>query len=123
VLVIDDEPSIRMALKRFFSKRHWLVDEAGDGAAALRALLAADAPDYTLIVSDLKMPGLSGIDLHDRLMTERPSLIKRMIFSTGDVASPDARAFIERVHVPVLQKPFELATLDATIAQYAPATR
>ncbi len=120
VLIIDDEPSIRMALKRFFAKRQWLVDEAGDGAAALKALLAPDAPDYTLIVSDLKMPGLSGIDLHDRLMTERPSLINRMIFSTGDVASPDAREFIERVQAPVLQKPFELATLDETIARYAP---
>ena len=121
VLIIDDEPSIRMALKRFFSKRQWLVDEAADGASALKALLAPDAPDYTLIVSDLKMPGLSGIALHDRLVIERPSLINRMIFSTGDVASPDARTFIERVQVPVLQKPFELATLDETIARYVPA--
>ena len=118
VLIIDDEPSIRMALKRFFSKRSWLVDEAGDGGAALHALLAPDAPEYTLIVSDLKMPGLSGIALHDRLMTERPDLIDRMIFSTGDVASPDARAFIDRVRAPVLQKPFELATLDETISRY-----
>jgi CheY-like chemotaxis protein len=115
VLIIDDEPSIRMALRRFFTKRAWLVDEAADGGAALRALLAPDAPDYTLVVSDLKMPGLSGIALHDRLMAERPAIVNRMIFSTGDVASPDARAFIDRVRAPVLQKPFELATLDETI--------
>ncbi len=121
VLIIDDEPSIRMALRRFFAKRDWLVDEAGDGAAALRALMAPDAPDYTLIVSDLKMPGLSGIALHDRLMTERPRMIDRMIFSTGDVASPDARAFIDRVRAPVMQKPFELSTLDDTIARLVPA--
>ena len=68
VLIIDDEPSIRMALRRFFTRRKWEVDEAGDGATALRALLAADAPDYALVISDLKMPGLSGIALHDRLM-------------------------------------------------------
>ncbi len=121
VLIIDDEPSIRMALRRFFAKRDWLVDEAGDGAAALRALMAPDAPDYTLIVSDLKMPGLSGIALHDRLMTEHPRMIDRMIFSTGDVASPDARAFIDRVRAPVMQKPFELSTLDDTIARLVPA--
>ncbi len=121
VLIIDDEPSIRMALRRFFAKRDWLVDEAGDGAAALRALMAPDAPDYTLIVSDLKMPGLSGIALHDRLMIERPRMIDRMIFSTGDVASPDARAFIDRVRAPVMQKPFELSTLDDTIARLVPA--
>ena len=121
VLIIDDEPSIRMALRRFFAKRDWLVDEAADGAAALAALMAPDAPDYTLIVSDLKMPGLSGIALHDRLMTERPRMIDRMIFSTGDVASPDARAFIDRVRAPVMQKPFELSTLDDTIARLVPA--
>ena len=120
VLIIDDEPSIRMALRRFFTKRKWEVDEASDGAAALRALLSADAPEYTLVVSDLKMPGLSGIALHDRLMAERPGIVKRMIFSTGDVASADARAFIDRVRAPVLQKPFELATLDETIARHIP---
>lgn len=119
VLIIDDEPSIRMALRRFFVKRDWLVDEAGDGAAALRALLAPDAPDYTLIVSDLKMPGISGIALHDRLLAERPAIVGRMIFSTGDIVSADAREFIDRVRAPVLQKPFELATLDATIALYS----
>ena len=117
VLIIDDEPSIRMALRRFFTKRDWVVDEAGDGGAALRALLAPDAPEYTLVVSDLKMPGLSGIALHDRLMAERPAIVKRMIFSTGDVASLDAREFIDRVKAPVLQKPFELATLDETITR------
>ncbi len=119
VLIIDDEPSIRMALRRFFVKREWLVDEAGDGAAALRALLAPDAPDYTLVVSDLKMPGISGITLHDRLLAERPAIVSRMIFSTGDIVSADAREFIDRVQAPVLQKPFELATLDATISRYA----
>jgi PAS domain S-box-containing protein len=117
VLIIDDEPSIRMALRRFFMKRDWIVDEAGDGGAALRALLAPDAPEYALVVSDLKMPGLSGIALHDRLMAERPAIVKRMIFSTGDVASLDAREFIDRVEAPVLQKPFELATLDETITR------
>jgi two-component system, cell cycle sensor histidine kinase and response regulator CckA len=117
VLIIDDEPSIRMALRRFFTKRDWLVDEASDGGAALRALLAPDAPDYTLVVSDLKMPGLSGIALHDRLIAERPGIVSRMIFSTGDVASADAREFIDRVRAPVLQKPFELAMLDETITR------
>jgi two-component system NtrC family sensor kinase len=121
VLIIDDEPSIRLALRRFFVKRDWLVDEAGDGEAALHALLAANAPEYTLIVSDLKMPGVSGIALHDRLLSERPAIVNRMIFSTGDVASPEAGAFIDRTRAPVLQKPFELATLSETIARYTAA--
>ena len=120
VLIIDDESSIRLALKRYFTRRGWTVEEAEDGAAGLRRLRADDAPDYALIVSDLKMPGLSGIDLYDEIARHRPEMVRRIVFSTGDVASADARAFIERVDVPVLQKPFELATLDDVIARYVP---
>ncbi|NUO65173.1 MAG: response regulator [Gemmatimonadaceae bacterium] len=123
VLIIDDESSIRLALRRYFTRRDWIVEEAEDGAVALRRLRDADAPEYALIVSDLKMPGLSGIDLYDQIARHRPELVGRIVFSTGDVASSDARAFIERVEAPVLQKPFELKTLDDLIARYLPADR
>jgi PAS domain S-box-containing protein len=118
VLIIDDEASIRLALSRFFSRRGWTVDEAVDGAAGLERLTAEDAPDYTLVVSDLKMPGLSGIELHDALATSHPTLLERVVFSTGDVASPEAASFIERSRCTVLQKPFELATLDEIVARF-----
>lgn len=120
VLIIDDEPSIRLALKRYFTRRDWTADEADDGRAGLQRLLADDVPDYALIVCDLRMPGLSGIDLYDELARHRPELLGRIVFSTGDVASTEARAFIDRVDAPVLQKPFELATLDDLIARYLP---
>ena len=121
VLIIDDEPSIRLALKRYFTRRDWTAEEADDGGAALRRLRAADVPDYALIVSDLRMPGLSGSDLYDEIARHRPELVGRIVFSTGDVASAEARAFIDRVNAPVLQKPFELATLDDLIARYLPS--
>ena len=122
VLVIDDEASIRLALGRYFTKRAWTVDDAADGGEALARLLAPGAPEYTLIISDLRMPGLSGIELHDRLARERPALLDRLVFSTGDVASAEARSFIERVHAPILQKPFELATLDRVVARFTGAS-
>jgi DNA-binding NtrC family response regulator len=116
--VIDDERSIRMALSRFFTRRGWLVDEASDGAAGLERLVAADGSKYAIIISDLKMPGLSGIELHDRLASSHPRILERIVFSTGDVASPEAKGFVERSRCTILQKPFELATLDEIVARF-----
>jgi FixJ family two-component response regulator len=70
-----------------------------------------------VIVSDLRMPGFSGIDLHDRLARERPELLRRIVFSTGDVASREAASFVQRTACPVLHKPFELRMLDELVTR------
>ena len=109
-LLVDDEPVIRFALRRFFQRQGWQVDEAEDGEEALARILGQTAA-YDVIISDLRMPGLSGIEMHARLERERPEVLRRLIFSTGDSVSPDAAAFIRRSDCPVLNKPFELAEL------------
>jgi DNA-binding response OmpR family regulator len=116
-LLVDDEPVIRFALRRFFQRQGWSVDEAADGGAALALLLADDraADDYDVVITDLRMPGLSGIELHARLKRERPELLRRLILSTGDAVSPEAAAFLRRADCPVLSKPFELAELRALV--------
>lgn len=60
VLVVDDEPSVRDVLSRFLAERGYLVDVAEDGQEAL-AIIRTDAPDIVLL--DLKMPRLGGIEL------------------------------------------------------------
>jgi PAS domain S-box-containing protein len=112
VLVVDDELAIRTALRRFFARRQWEVDEAENGEIALAKLLADDGGGrYALVVSDLKMPGLTGIELHDRLLAVRPELLQRLIFSTGDTASHEVAEFVERTRCRVLEKPFELSVI------------
>lgn len=112
VLVVDDESTIRMALRRFFSRLGWVVDDAASGEEAVEKVLESDDPErYRLIICDLRMPGLSGIDLHDRIAARRPSLLSRLIFSTGDIVSEEVADFIETTHCLVLQKPFELSSL------------
>ena len=115
VLVIDDETAIRNALRRFFERRGWVVEEASDGGKGLDALLARDPEYFDAMVCDLKMPGVSGMQVYSTLARERPSLLKRLIFATGDVASADAAAFLQETRCPVLEKPYELSLLAETV--------
>ena len=113
ILLIDDEESIRRGLRRYFERRGWAVDEAADGAGAVAKLLRRDASvPYDVVLCDLKMPGLSGMELVGRLEAESPAMARRLILSTGDVSAPDISGFLAGVTVPVLEKPFELATLE-----------
>jgi two-component system, NtrC family, sensor kinase len=121
VLVIDDESTIRAALRRYFKRREWSCDEAEDGARGLAKLLAPGA-DYTAIISDLRMPGMSGMALHDELARERPDLLDRLVFSTGDVTSKDTAEFVQRTRCVILEKPFELSKLGETLERIRAAT-
>lgn len=116
VLLVDDEAVIRLALSRYFSRQGWRVLEAPNGDVALSLLRRSDIrPD--VIVCDLRMPGAGGIELHDFLAEHRPELLERLIISTGDVASPDAAAFVARTACAVLEKPFDLAKLGDTVTR------
>jgi PAS domain S-box-containing protein len=114
VLIIDDEPAIRAALRRFFARRGWEVEEAVDGVEGLSILLRDDA-DFTVVISDLMMPGCSGVELHDHVASVAPYLLDRIIFSTGDTASREAAEFVQRTRCTVMQKPFELRTLESVV--------
>lgn len=115
VLVVDDEATIRIALRRFFERLGWIVDEAPGGDAALEMLLSSGQkngiPDYDAVICDVRMPGLDGVELHERLLHERPRLLNRVIFVTGDMMSDEAALFLESTRCHVLQKPFEFGQL------------
>jgi signal transduction histidine kinase/ActR/RegA family two-component response regulator len=111
VLVVDDERSIRLALKRYMRRNGWEVDEAEDGEAAVGLLHASPPAGYDLVITDLRMPTMSGFEVHDWLEEHRPDLFERLVIATGDVASQPVREFLNRTSRPVLEKPFELSTL------------
>jgi DNA-binding NtrC family response regulator len=119
VLVIDDESTIRIALRRFFTRMGWEVEEAGDGGRALEMILhdrkQHKTPPYSLVVSDLRMPGLSGIELHERIERDAPEVLPRLVFSTGDLVSDEAADFARETSCEIIEKPFEFSKLRATI--------
>ncbi|HEY3011926.1 MAG TPA: response regulator [Gemmatimonadales bacterium] len=114
-LVVDDEPTIRSALARYLRRRGWDADEAEDGRVALQKLGGADPDGYQVVVSDLRMPHCSGVELHDWLAQHRPDLFVRLIITTGDLESPALRSFVSRTPRPLIEKPFELAVLAQLI--------
>ena len=83
--------------------------------AALAQLL--DGASYDLIVCDLMMPELTGMDLHDELCRAHSDQAERMIFMTGGTFTEDALEFIERVDRPLLTKPFQSDTLRSEITK------
>jgi PAS domain S-box-containing protein len=114
ILIVDDEGAIRQGLKRFLVRRGWAVEESADGADALSKLLRSDALRiYDVILCDLKMAGVSGMDVFERMRATSPTLAARFILSTGDTTAPDVAGFLSGVDVPILEKPFELAALEA----------
>ncbi len=125
LLLIDDEAAIRLALQRFLTRRGWQVDLCGSGAEGRDLIMAEPLePGYDAVLCDLKMPGMTGIDLYHYLHEHRPEYISRLILATGDVASQEVAAFLDTVRCPVLEKPFALAQLAEwleTIAPTAPA--
>jgi PAS domain S-box-containing protein len=102
-LVIDDEVEIAEALADFLSIEGYASDIAIGGGPA-KAWLAER--DYDLVVSDIRMPGIDGPALHAWVAANRPDLLPRLAFATGDTLGAVAANFLAKVDRPVLEKPF-----------------
>ena len=124
VLVIDDETAIRSAMRRSLERRGWIVEEARDGAEAMLVLNLKGAPRmFDAIVTDLRMPGISGIELYDRIAASHPVLLDRFVVTAGDTTSPAVAEFMARFPNPFLQKPFDMRTLAEVLERVAPMDR
>jgi CheY-like chemotaxis protein len=109
---VDDEAPIRRLLGRLLERRGFEVIEAETGEAALEA---AGRQPLALVLCDVRMPGMSGVDLYHALAREGDSGARQFVFITGDRGSvTDAEHGLR--DVPVLAKPFTSADLDALIA-------
>lgn len=114
MLVVDDETIIQQLVERIFSRRDWVVDRASDGLQALARIEARRMARerYDVIFCDLRMPVMSGIQLHDAIAMQDPDLLEHLVFLSGDLVSDDVRDFVARSTCRVLSKPL---TSDALI--------
>jgi two-component system, NtrC family, sensor kinase len=116
VLVVDDEPHILHYM-------HATLDAWGHVPVVARngreGLELADREAFDLVISDLRMPELSGREFYEELARRHPALAARLIFSTGDTVRGDTLAFLESLDRPYLHKPFSLAELRTLLAAVA----
>jgi CheY-like chemotaxis protein len=104
VLIVDDEPLIGTTLKVLLADDHD-VEFASSGAAA-RSLLEEEH-DYDVVLCDLMMPGVNGMELYAWLRNADPALSRRMVFMTGGVFTEEARTFLDAVPNARIEKPFD----------------
>ncbi len=108
VLIVDDEPALGRALRSLLAVDHH-VQLAANGVEALELLASGPAPD--VVLCDLMMPGMTGPELHARVLSERPALAARFVFMTGGAVTSQAEHFLAATPNPLLQKPFRPAEL------------
>jgi signal transduction histidine kinase len=108
VLVVDDEPMLGTVIQRILGQDHEVVVVT----SAMQALaLLNQGRRFDIILSDLMMPEMTGMDLHAELLRAFPDQALKMIFMTGGIFTETAASFLGSVSNQTLEKPFRSAAL------------
>jgi len=120
ILLVDDEEGLRRALVNFLKRRGMEVTAVEDGGDALRVLRRRS---FDVIVSDVRMPGMSGGEFLERLRREHPRMVQRLIFTTGDTFATDTSTLLRDAGVPSLVKPYDFSKLESVVREVAAAAK
>ena len=113
VLVVDDEAAIRELLKTLLESEGHQVDTAPDGRTGLEYIASHR---YGLILLDVRMPEMSGIEVYERAKEIPGSIAARTVFITGDIMADETKAMVERTGLPCISKPFELKDISNALS-------
>jgi CheY-like chemotaxis protein len=105
ILVVDDEPPVRRTLERALTRQGHTVLTASSGESACDVL---GQHEVDAILLDLRMPTMSGQTLYHVILTQWPTLARRVIIMSGDPESGDHEGWLALYQLPVIAKPFEL---------------
>jgi len=109
ILIIEDEPSVMSFVKTALERAGYEVVTATSGAEALPLLEEAD---FKGVVSDMRTPGgVDGADVHAWLARNRPKLVSRLIFITGDIVNEETAKTLAKTGAPCVEKPFRIQQL------------
>lgn len=112
ILVIEDEPFIGRVCVKTLSAEGFEVDVASNGLIALEM---TGKKKYDLIFSDVRTPNMNGIEFYKHIKQQDPPMADRIIFTSGDVMSPDVKEFLSTNQNPFLAKPFMPNELRAIV--------
>ena len=116
ILVADDEESMRWVLSKALRKKGYSVDLAADGGQALRQVREQS---YDLVIVDIKMPGMSGLEFLDKARELRPDLL--VVVMTAEASMKNAVEAMKRGAYDYITKPFDLEVIDAIIEKVSRA--
>ena len=117
ILVVDDEPDVESMFRQHFRRElrsgRFIMEFALSAPAALAYVKATADPSLILILSDINMPGMSGLEMLPKMRAERPNVPVIMITAYGDEATK--RYAIAQGAVGLLTKPIDFAVLRQEI--------
>jgi signal transduction histidine kinase/CheY-like chemotaxis protein len=122
ILLVDDEPYFISAMRRVLEGEHEVVGMTSAREALSRLASRGGEPAATafdLILCDLMMSEMSGIELHSELVRVSPEVARRVVFMTGGAFTPRARAFLHAIPNRCVEKPLDLETIDDLIREQA----
>ena len=110
LLVIDDDPGVARALRRALLQKDVTVAIGG-----LAGIAALEKERFDVVLCDVMMPDVTGMDVHHRLGELRPGDERAIVFVTGGTFTEAAQAFLEAISNPRLAKPFEVEDVRAAV--------
>jgi CheY-like chemotaxis protein len=113
VLVVDDHDPTRQTITRMLEAGGFEVVQASSGSEAL-ACLSRESDDIDMVLSDVTMPGMTGIDLSYQIRELYPSMPVAIV--SGDVSELE-RSIIGRADVPFIKKPFHAESLYSAVRE------
>jgi CheY-like chemotaxis protein len=113
VLVVDDDPLVGRSMARLLQGSHD-VTVITSPAEAVKRIEAGERWD--VVLCDLMMPELSGMDVEERLVRSAPDMVPRIVYLTGGAFTDKARAFLGGGR-PYLEKPVEAPTLRSKVSE------
>lgn len=114
LLVVDDEPTVVALLNDMLSL---LGHQVSFHTSPHEALAALEQGDFDAVLSDFRMPGMTGGELFERAVRLNQKYRDRFLFLTGDMLDPETNEFFAAQRVPCILKPFQLAALQAGLGE------
>jgi DNA-binding response OmpR family regulator len=113
LLVIEDESAVMSFLRAALERNGYQIVGASSGAEGLKLL---ESGSYMGVISDMRTPGgVTGADVHAWIRANRPELLHRILFITGDTVNQETMAILEKTGAPCIEKPFRVSQLLRSI--------
>jgi PAS domain S-box-containing protein len=114
ILLVDDEPTIIELLNLLLEEAGHHVDTACNGEEAWNK---AQAGEYDLVITDVRMPKMNGLEFYKKLKALRPRLAENLIFVSGDLGDNATARFLAEVNATIIPKPVEVLKFVDTVEE------